>query len=260
MPWSKLDDGFHEHPKTVAMSDKAFRLYVCGITYSSRHKLLGKLTKAHVQVLFRLTGAADAESDELVELIGWERDGSGYLIHGFEEYNPDQEEISRRRAEAGRLGGLRSGEVRSKNDAETKQNPHKRSKNEAIASTPPEANAKQNEANGPIPVPDPLPIPIPKEPNGTPLTPRGGRVGGSFKIPSCEEAEAYFLELGLGGQELGRKFCDHYSQSGWKLSNGNLMKDWQSAIRVWRDRRIESNGSAKTDPAVERARAKGWIK
>lgn len=31
-------------------------------------------------------------------------------------------------------------------------------------------------------------------------------------------------------------FVDYYAQQGWKLANGNMMKDWQAAVRTWEKR------------------------
>ena len=38
-------------------------------------------------------------------------------------------------------------------------------------------------------------------------------------------------------------FIDYYQQQGWKLANGNKMKDWQAAVRTWekRDKKTESH-------------------
>jgi hypothetical protein len=33
MSWVKLDDGFHRNQKQLRMSDAAFRLYVCALSY-----------------------------------------------------------------------------------------------------------------------------------------------------------------------------------------------------------------------------------
>lgn len=57
------------------------------------------------------------------------------------------------KADAGRAGGEKSGEVRSKREAETKQNEANTKQNES--------EVKQNELPNPNPNPNPIPIPIP---------------------------------------------------------------------------------------------------
>lgn len=145
MAWSKLDDGFHEHPKIVGMSDKAFRLYVSSITYSGRHDLQGRLTRAHLEVLFRLTGARQKHVDELLALGAFDQDGEDYRIHGFGKYNPTREDLSQKRAEAGRKG------------AESRWQNGKTMANAMANATPERPMAKwQNDGKGnPEPEPEP---------------------------------------------------------------------------------------------------------
>lgn len=59
--------------------------------------------------------------------------------------------------------------------------------------------------------------------------PKRGR--GGFSPPTPEEVETYALEAGLTIDS--ERFCDYYSAQGWKLSNGNAMRDWRSAVRNW---------------------------
>lgn len=35
-----------------------------------------------------------------------------------------------------------------------------------------------------------------------------------------------------------QRFCDYYAAQGWKLANGNTMKDWKAAVRNWIKRDI----------------------
>ena len=185
MPWSKLDDGLHENAKIAAMSDKAFRLYICGITYSARHHLRGNISVGQVSVLFRLTGAKQKHADELVSIDAWELTEVGFAIHDYEDYQANQEEISLKRAEAGRIGGQRSGEKRSE---ATKQN-----RSNCLEAN--EANAKQTrskrEAKGttrggtPIPEPEPTPGPMPL-PEPTPNV-KSVNAGVQTADPACTD-------------------------------------------------------------------------
>lgn len=57
--------------------------------------------------------------------------------------------------------------------------------------------------------------------------------------PSIEEVEEYCNER--KNHIDPEAFIDYYAQQGWKLANGNPMKDWQAAVRTWekRDRKKE---------------------
>ncbi len=183
MPWTKLDDGFHEHYKTIAMSDKAFRLFTCSLTYSSRHKLRGRLSPAHLSVLFRLTRATKKHVDELIVLRSFDLDGEDILIHDFEHFNPTNEELARKRAEAGKKGAesrWHSGE----NEREPIAN----------ATSLPSAPFMANDSNGttragyPDPVPDPVPLPDQTQKSTTKKSPasdasRGTRLADPFELP-----------------------------------------------------------------------------
>lgn len=68
------------------------------------------------------------------------------------------------------------------------------------------------------------------EPANKVLLPREPR----FQKPTIIELEVYIAEI--EGKFKAQDFFDFYESSGWKLSNGNQMKDWKSACRVWKSR------------------------
>lgn len=59
---------------------------------------------------------------------------------------------------------------------------------------------------------------------------RGAR-GARFHPPTAEEVECFARgnDLSIDAQN----FCDYYAAQGWRLSNGNAMKDWKAAARRW---------------------------
>jgi hypothetical protein len=125
--WTKLDDGVFDHPKMVRAGEDAANLYVRGLVYCNRYLTDGRLDPEVLSVLTRKRDALKL-ADALVRVGAWEpREGGGWLVHNFHEHNPTAEEvearraeISRKRSEAGKRGGLRSGEARS-NEAKPKQ-------------------------------------------------------------------------------------------------------------------------------------------
>lgn len=52
-----------------------------------------------------------------------------------------------------------------------------------------------------------------------------------FAPPTYEDVDAYAAEKGFS-VDSGR-FVDYYASMGWRLANGNQMKDWRAAVRNW---------------------------
>ena len=55
-----------------------------------------------------------------------------------------------------------------------------------------------------------------------------------FVPPTPEQVMDYAFEKGITIN--AEDFIDYYASQGWKLSNGNPMKDWQAAARRWAKR------------------------
>ncbi len=72
-----------------------------------------------------------------------------------------------------------------------------------------------------------------------------------FKRPTLDEVRAFCKERNNSVDP--EAFVDFYSANGWKLSNGNAMQDWQSAVRNWerrdRDKPKSQQPQKKQDPA-----------
>ena len=56
-----------------------------------------------------------------------------------------------------------------------------------------------------------------------------------FTPPSIEEVRAYVCDEGLDID--AEEFMDYGIANGWKLSNGNPMKDWRATLRQWHRRK-----------------------
>jgi hypothetical protein len=83
-----------------------------------------------------------------------------------------------------------------------------------------------------------------KKRNKTPTVPLEKKNGTPFTPPSLAEVTAYCSERKSPIDP--EAFMDYFTTSGWKLSNGNMVKDWQSAIRNWERKRNDqhANGPA----------------
>lgn len=112
MAWAKLDDRLDSHPKIIRAwrrEPAALGLWTLGLTYTSRHALDGFVPEAAVLLWAPPSEAVETLVDEGLWLPT-DAD-AGYMIHDFSDYNPtgDAREIKR---EAGRAGGIASGEAR----------------------------------------------------------------------------------------------------------------------------------------------------
>jgi hypothetical protein len=181
MPWSKLDDNIFEHPKMLRAGEDAANLYVRGLVYCNRYLTDGRIEAEVLPAITRKREAPRLAAD-LVRVGLWEAhpDG-GWTVHDFHEHNPTAAEVAEKRAaiaakrsEAGKRGGMRSGETRS-NEAKRKQGASSVSKQtEANAEQPQPEATKQNAS--PIPShplsegsKEPLSGAPPAAPTGDPL-------------------------------------------------------------------------------------------
>lgn len=123
MPWVRFDDDYPTNPKMRALGRNipAKWLATVAVFFCSRHLTDGVI---NLQTdLELLCGKSQMPIPtikrcipELVRVGLWDVLGEGvYLVHDFLDYNPSAAEVKElraARAEAGRLGGLRSGASR----------------------------------------------------------------------------------------------------------------------------------------------------
>jgi hypothetical protein len=108
--WVKVSDEFATHPKVQAAGQAAAWLHVAGLCYAAQHLTDGAIPDASLAGLGQYTRArARKLADRLVEVGLWERNGTGYAIHDYLEYNPSRKSLEERRENnrrAGQAGGL----------------------------------------------------------------------------------------------------------------------------------------------------------
>lgn len=179
MSWAKVDDGLDEHPKVEALFDghvelgmlegdalqelaalAAVGLWTLSLANSSRRLTNGRVTKRVLRAIAPATHQLLA--DQLVGVGMFDPDPTtgAVMIHDYLDHNPSRDKVLEQRetrAEAGRLGGQRSGEARRR-----KAKPE--AKGEADASANGQANGKRKRT--------PARTRTPIEP---PLPPKGGR-------------------------------------------------------------------------------------
>ena len=129
-----------------------------------------------------------------------------------------------KRADIGRLGGIKSGEARQS----------KMKQNEAIAS-----KSKQNEAN------EPVSVNVSDSVNDNVTVKEEKK-----KIPTLEEIKKYCLER--KNKVDAEKFFYHYESNGWMVGK-NKMKNWKSAIITWEKTENKFNGNENNSGNNQRA-------
>lgn len=192
MAWLRIDDRLFLHPKWVTTPPSARGLWITALSYCGCQMSDGFVSAR----LLTMLGGTQEDAQALVESGLWEEAEGGYQIHDFLQYNlaredqvARQENLSEARAQAGRAGGLRSGEVRRSGREESMGQGRTEAsgkQNEATAKQI-ASNLKQNEAPGPEPVPGLVPRP---GAISTPQTDRQTLVGDLHPARACEEPAA----------------------------------------------------------------------
>ena len=60
----------------------------------------------------------------------------------------------------------------------------------------------------------------------------------AFKAPTVDEVRKYVTDCGFSTVDPER-FVSYYETQGWRMANGNPMRDWKAAVRTWVGRRKE---------------------
>jgi hypothetical protein len=104
VPWFRLDDSFHSHPKVIAAGNESIGLYVrCG-TYAAEHLTDGFIPE-HVALLY----GSPALAESLVRTKLWRRTRGGWQMPDYLAYNPSKADVERdRKAAAARQRRYRS--------------------------------------------------------------------------------------------------------------------------------------------------------
>lgn len=95
MPWFRLEESFHHHPKVRRAGNAATGLWVRCATYSAQYLTDGVVPTEVVHEYGR-----SREIDALMTSGLWVRNGDGFLIPDYLDYNPSAEQVRADRARA----------------------------------------------------------------------------------------------------------------------------------------------------------------
>lgn len=94
MPWFRVEDSFHQHPKVLKAGNAAVGLWVrCG-TWSSQY-----LTDGFIPANIAATYGRPREIRQLVTARLWSEQDGGFLMTDYLDYNPSAAEVKLRRKE-----------------------------------------------------------------------------------------------------------------------------------------------------------------
>ena len=92
--WSKLDHGFPDHPKVMALSDFSFRIHIKAMCYAGRYLTDGFIPDGVYREWEKKRGARRIyPTDELVSAGLWDEEEGGFRIHDYLEHQSSKEEV-----------------------------------------------------------------------------------------------------------------------------------------------------------------------
>jgi len=126
VPWFRLDDSFHSHPKVIAAGNEAIGLYVrCG-TYAAEHLTDGFIPE-DIAVLYGAsdtgsrrnpgTGKPETLSETLVRTKLWLRARAGWRMRDYLDYNPSKQAVDKERKAAAERQRRRRDTLTSRRDS-----------------------------------------------------------------------------------------------------------------------------------------------
>ena len=84
----------------------------------------------------------------------------------------------------------------------------------------------------------------------------GAKARTRFVPPTLEEVKEYISDMGYGLDP--EEFYDANLQSGWKLKNGQPVKDWKARVRTFERYRKSHGGYVETRQRTSQPIPKGW--
>ena len=110
MSWVRVDDKLSSHRKILAAGPAASWLHIEGLCYCALQETDGSIPGSALAMLTQYSKPKAAKlATKLVEVGLWERNGAGYAIHDYLEYNPSRKSLEEKRENnrrAGQAGGL----------------------------------------------------------------------------------------------------------------------------------------------------------
>lgn len=193
MPWFKVDDKFHSHPKVMELTTGAVGLWTLAGTWCADYLTDGEIRRGQIRRL----GGSESEAQELVEAGLWITTEDGYQFENWNDYQPTRESVEGER-EAARERQRKRREQREKNKRDNKSVTEGSQRDTGVTHTPVRGEFVT-----------PVPEPVPEVPKGTSKTMSTADADGP-----CEEFELAVIDqpepTGPTTDELFTRFWDEY--------------------------------------------------
>ncbi|MFJ6532451.1 hypothetical protein [Microbacterium sp. NPDC091662] len=264
MPWFKVDDGFHGHPKVMMLSPSAIGLWLLAGTWSAQYLTDGLVPAGMV----RRFGGTPEDAADLVNAALWHEADGGYQFHEWAEYQPLKSDVEAERAASReRMRAMRAkrkgvaAEVVQENADDgagaVRQNVGERSgdvranKSERADVVLSESDGRSVEVRSTPTQPDPTQPEVPKGTSGGPRS-RGTRIPEPFLVtPAMREWAADRTPL-VNVDSSTERFVNH-----WRAKAGKdaTKRDWPATWRNWllrdQDDRQNRGGLTPTERAMQ---------
>jgi len=112
MPWVKLDDSFWSNPKVEDVGNEAAGAYARMLSYCGQNLTDGYVKESAARFITTSRICKRLEEHDFLE-----RNGKGWVIPDYLDFNPSREQVEEKRrvrSEAGKRGGIASGKSRGK--------------------------------------------------------------------------------------------------------------------------------------------------
>ena len=108
MAWGRIDDGHWRHRKVAALDDDlrkpCLALFWLAVSWANDHGTDGRVSMTGLRQLDGTT----QEADELVRVGLWDKDGKGYAIHDFLDFNKSAQQVAEAKAQRTEAGKERA--------------------------------------------------------------------------------------------------------------------------------------------------------
>lgn len=228
MPWGRIDDGHWRHRKVAALHDDlrkpCLALFWLAVSWSNDQGTDGRVTGTGLR---QLDGTRE-EAEELVRVGLWDRDGSGYQIHNFLDFNKSSEQVAQDRAQRSAAGA--AGAAKRWSDSESSSTPNSDSLHGEHGGDPNEMDAPYPVSRTPV-----IPSPAPDARDGLPhITDEAARflegiTGRTVLTAGHKQLAEYDRQLEAHGEEVVFRAYRRIAKS---MTNPTARQLVWSALRV----------------------------
>ena len=232
MTWFKVDDSFHSHPKSAAVSLAAIGLWTVAGSWCGTHLTDGFVPAHMIPILAR---GETKLADELVVAGLWTKSRKGFQFHEWSERNPEANDVKAlraKRAAAGHKGGVASGKTRSKNEALASP---LLKQNRTPDPTRPDLKSQSQNQGQKLGVATRTP---PK---------RGTRIPADFDVTDEMKTWATTNTPNVAGWRETQKFINYWQA---KSGAGATKLDWPATWRNWMLKAAEQAPNGRASPGL----------